>query len=148
MLQSSQIEKPRCSAKIDQMRLRRAMNLPFEFQNFSSSGFQSEIQAGLSLLISVFLSVSGSAPHRGRHAGFCFARRVPIYLTEKSWISAIRRLNFARFAGCRDLILCTAKLLGGAIPIHEHAALITRTKDISDRGRALPLSSEVSERTR
>src|SRR5437762_1414374 len=64
MLQSSQIEKPRCSAKIDQMRLRRAMALPLDCQNFSSSGFQSEIQAGLSSLINVFLS-DGDRPRIG-----------------------------------------------------------------------------------
>src|SRR5215510_9303257 len=44
MLQISQIEKPRCSATIDQMRLRRAMNLPLDSQYFSFSGSQSEIQ--------------------------------------------------------------------------------------------------------
>jgi hypothetical protein len=73
---------------------------------------------------------------------------MPIYLAEKPSISAIRRLNFARSAGCFDLILCTAKFLGDATSIYERAALITRNKDISDRGRALPLLSEVSERTR
>jgi hypothetical protein len=73
---------------------------------------------------------------------------MPIYLAEKPSISEIRRLNFARFAGRRDLILCTAKFLGGAMPIHERAALITRTKDISDCRRALLLLSQVSERTR
>src|SRR5262249_8237595 len=51
MLQISQIEKPRCSATIDQMRLRRAMTLPSAFQNFSSSGFQSAIQRVVSLVI-------------------------------------------------------------------------------------------------
>src|SRR5215471_11989037 len=44
MLQISQIEKPRCSARIDQKRFRLAMNFPFDSQNCSSSGFQSEIQ--------------------------------------------------------------------------------------------------------
>src|SRR5215472_484808 len=44
MLQISQIEKPRCSARMDQKRLRLAMNFPFDSQNCSSSGFQSEIQ--------------------------------------------------------------------------------------------------------
>src|SRR5262249_15629060 len=34
----------RCSATIDQMRLRRAMNLPLDSQYFSFSGSQSEIQ--------------------------------------------------------------------------------------------------------
>jgi hypothetical protein len=63
-------------------------------------------------------------------------------------ISAAERLNFARSAGCFDLILCTAKFLGDAISIYERAALIARNKDISDRGRALPLSLEVSGRTR
>src|SRR5690349_25017022 len=40
----------RSSAQIDQMRLRWAMDLPRDFQNVSSSGFQSEIQVGLCLL--------------------------------------------------------------------------------------------------
>src|SRR6266568_1409669 len=57
MVQTSQIEKPRCSAAIDQMRLRRAMALPLEFQYFSSSGFQSEIQVLFSVLIGNFLSL-------------------------------------------------------------------------------------------
>src|SRR5262245_40258204 len=65
MLQSSQTEKPRCSAKIDQMRLRWAMDLPVDFQNASSSGFHSEIQLGLRLLISMFLSGWGR-PRRGQ----------------------------------------------------------------------------------
>src|ERR1700756_809674 len=56
MLQISQIEKPRCSATIDQMRLRRAMVLPSEFQNFSSSGFQSAIHREFRVLIEHFLS--------------------------------------------------------------------------------------------
>src|SRR5262245_38794841 len=55
MLQISQIEKPRCSATIDQMRFRCAMALPPEFQNFSSSGFHSEIQRVFPLLIESFL---------------------------------------------------------------------------------------------
>src|SRR5712691_7796011 len=55
MLQTSQIEKPRCSATIDQIRLRRAMNLPLAFQNFSSSGFQSEIHVVLRSLIGDFV---------------------------------------------------------------------------------------------
>src|SRR2546423_15216511 len=82
MLQMSQMENPRCSAKIDRMRLRRETNLPVDCQNFSSSGFQSEIQAGLSLLISAFLSggVGGLGPPRR----VSFAKRVPRYVTEKS----------------------------------------------------------------
>src|ERR1700722_2897126 len=51
MLQVSQIEKPICSATIDQIKLRRAMNLPLASQNFVSSGFQSEIQEVLGSLI-------------------------------------------------------------------------------------------------
>src|ERR1700761_3454824 len=39
------------SATIDQIRLRRAMNLPLDSQNFWSSGFQSEIQVGFCSLI-------------------------------------------------------------------------------------------------
>src|SRR6266702_484267 len=57
ILQISEMEKPRCSAAIDQMRLRRAMGLPLEFQYFSSSGFQSEIQVLFSVLIGNFLSL-------------------------------------------------------------------------------------------
>src|SRR5712671_3716270 len=68
MLQISQTENPICSATIDQMRLRRAMTLPLEFQNFSSSGFQSVIQVGSFWLIGDFLSgieaCSGEAPVR------------------------------------------------------------------------------------
>jgi hypothetical protein len=42
--QISQTENPMFSATIDQIKLRRATNLPVEFQNVSSSGLQSEIQ--------------------------------------------------------------------------------------------------------
>src|SRR6476646_7834175 len=56
MLQISQTEKPMCSATIDQIRLRRATNLPVEFQKLSSSGFQSDIQVAFSLLMENFLS--------------------------------------------------------------------------------------------
>src|SRR3974377_987162 len=52
MLQISQTENPMCSATIDQIRLRRAMNLPLEFQNVSFSGFQSELQVRSLELIS------------------------------------------------------------------------------------------------
>jgi hypothetical protein len=58
MLQISQTEKPMCSATIDQIRLRRAMNLPLEFQNCVSSGFQSEIQ----VFMLIALSFSASNP--------------------------------------------------------------------------------------
>src|SRR3984957_21039564 len=61
MLQISQTENPKCSAPIDQVRLRRAMTWPLEFQNVSSSGFQSEIQVGSWVLIRYFLSTVGSA---------------------------------------------------------------------------------------
>ncbi len=43
-LQISQTEKPRCSAKIDQIRLRRATRRPVDSQNSGSSGRQSSIQ--------------------------------------------------------------------------------------------------------
>src|SRR5215469_1785104 len=49
--QIAQTENPICSATIDQIRLRRAMNLPLDSQNFSSSGFQSAIQLGFCSLI-------------------------------------------------------------------------------------------------
>src|ERR1700678_1343234 len=51
MLQVSQIENPICSATIDQIRLRRAMDLPVDSQNFGSSGFHCEIQVVFRWLI-------------------------------------------------------------------------------------------------
>src|SRR5258708_38333574 len=51
MLQTSQIENPRCSAMIDQMRLRRATVLPVESQNFSSSGCHSAIQVVFGVVV-------------------------------------------------------------------------------------------------
>src|SRR5277367_4667445 len=51
MLQISQTEKPMCSARIDQIRLRRAITFPLASQNASSSGVQSEIQVASRLLI-------------------------------------------------------------------------------------------------
>ncbi|OIQ74472.1 hypothetical protein GALL_438740 [mine drainage metagenome] len=72
MLQISQTENPMCSATIDQMRLRRAMTLPFEFQNASSSGFQSEIQVGSFELMRISFSEQASAialPGMGARSG-------------------------------------------------------------------------------
>src|SRR6478672_8108681 len=67
MLQISQIEKPRCSATIDQMRLRWATALPLDFQKFSSSGFHSEIQVGFRLLIpNLSSAVARASPSSGR----------------------------------------------------------------------------------
>src|ERR1700722_3654088 len=76
MLQISQTENPICSATIDQMRLRRAITLPFEFQNVSSSGFHSEIQAG-SLLIRdfPFSTVAASARRTEARSGEAPVRR-------------------------------------------------------------------------
>src|SRR5229473_5215080 len=48
MLQTSQTENPRFSARIDQMRLRRAIDLPLFSQNSASSGFQSLIHLDMS----------------------------------------------------------------------------------------------------
>src|SRR5262249_33980097 len=97
MLQSSQIENPRCSAKIDQIRLRRAMNLPRDSQNFSSSGFQSEIQAVPCLPISVFPSgwpqtCLSEASLLGGSQGLCQS-----HLTEKSETSRMARWRFDAF---------------------------------------------------
>src|SRR3954467_14216265 len=63
ILQTSQIEKPRCSATIDQIRLRRAIRLPRVSQNVSSSGRQSTIQLLCRSRIEsvLFRSVSPSA---------------------------------------------------------------------------------------
>src|SRR5712675_976569 len=65
MLQISQTENPMCSATIDQMRLRRAMTLPLEFQNVSFSGFQSEIQVGSFELIEISFSERVEPPSSG-----------------------------------------------------------------------------------
>src|SRR5215468_255624 len=76
MLHISQIEKPRCSAKIDQMRLRRAMNLPLAFQNFSSSGSQCAIQAEFCLPMTVVVLQFEDRPCReGSEVGV--ASRMP-----------------------------------------------------------------------
>src|SRR5712691_5276984 len=48
MLQTSQTENPRFSARIDQMRFRRAIDLPLFSQNSESSGFQSLIHLDMS----------------------------------------------------------------------------------------------------
>src|SRR3974377_427292 len=81
MLQISQTENPMCSATIDQIRLRRAMNLPLEFQNASFSGFQSEIQVGSLELISRFPCSNGVravtaalSPGMGSRSGNAFLR--------------------------------------------------------------------------
>src|SRR5882762_3890222 len=48
MLQTSHTENPRFSARIDQMRLRRAIDLPLFSQNSASSGFHSLIHLDMS----------------------------------------------------------------------------------------------------
>src|SRR5712664_3884274 len=48
MLQTSHTENPRFSARIDQMRLRRAIDFPLFSQNSASSGFQSLIHLDMS----------------------------------------------------------------------------------------------------
>jgi hypothetical protein len=44
IVHSTQIEKPRCSAKIEKARFLRAIRRPPAAQNAASSGFQSSIQ--------------------------------------------------------------------------------------------------------
>src|SRR5262249_34723069 len=114
MLQTSQIEKPRCSAKIDHMRLRRAMNLPSDFQNFSSSGFQFEIHVGLRLLIKGSFPVgldspAARAPTWLPSQGLC--QRYPI---EKSSISARREVVDCAFLRRCGMGLCNARFFGRA----------------------------------
>src|SRR5215813_2086462 len=94
MLQSNQIEKPRCSATIDQMRLRRAIVLPLVFQNVSSSGFQSEIQVELRLLIAAILWWGGDV--RGGTQSFSQAL-CQMYVIEKSKIFVGIPMRVARF---------------------------------------------------
>src|ERR1700744_4169230 len=75
MLHISQIEKPMCSATIDQTRLRRAIHFPLVFQKVVSSGFQSKIQVVFVILIAlapyqaaVLLPQARSAPLKPRKA--------------------------------------------------------------------------------
>jgi hypothetical protein len=56
---------------IDQIRLRRATNLPLRFQNFSSSGFQSEIQVSVRSSIGDFPSLND----RERPGAFIVAKQ-------------------------------------------------------------------------
>src|SRR6516164_1095019 len=104
MLQISQIENPRCSAKIDQMRLRNATALPVDFQNFSSSGFHSEIQVEFRLLISRFL----------RRWGQCFAASQGMcqrYRAENSWMLKLVPSPLRVLRARRAATLCNAKSL-------------------------------------
>ena len=55
-LQISQTEKPRCSAKIDQIRFRRATCRPPFSQNSGSSGRQSSIQRPLRRVVGLVVS--------------------------------------------------------------------------------------------
>ncbi len=66
MLQTSHTENPRFSARIDQMRLRRAIDFPLFSQNSASSGFQSLIH----------LDIVVSRPEIGKSA-LRLAMRVP-----------------------------------------------------------------------
>src|SRR5437764_13542680 len=67
MLQTSQIEKPRCSATTDQMRLRSATCLPVDSQNFLFSGSHSEMQVWSRLLIACSFAVAiGARLSRGQ----------------------------------------------------------------------------------
>src|SRR6185312_14791254 len=87
MDQIAQTENPMCSATIDQIKLRRATNLPLDSQNFSSSGFHSEIQVfeievGFSLIRNVLSQASvralGNPPvgrSQNRMIGFQGRRR-------------------------------------------------------------------------
>src|SRR6185369_13282920 len=98
MLHSSQIENPRCSAKIDQMRLRRATNLPVVSQNLGSSGCHSEIQVGLRSLIDVSLfdrdGTTRTIPCE-RHSKPC----ANPYVAENTWSFPNSRPTPARPAG-------------------------------------------------
>src|SRR5215468_8841300 len=99
MLQISQIEKPRCSATIDQIRLRRAMAFPFEFQYFSSSGFQSEIQLVV-LLIEEFPCLNGH--NRGYLNRWCDAPCV-FHLLYRTKNRSPRRRACASDSGVADV---------------------------------------------
>ena len=56
MLQRTQIEKPRNSAKIEKTMFLRAMNRPFSSQKPLSSGFQFSIQAFAKVVLLLFVS--------------------------------------------------------------------------------------------
>ena len=61
IVHSTQIEKPRCSAKIEKARFLRAMRLPVASQNCSFSGSQSSIQRPLEGPLVAVLSAAAAA---------------------------------------------------------------------------------------
>src|SRR6266478_3338543 len=89
MLQTSHTEKPKFSARIDQMRLRRAIDFPLFSQNSASSGFQS--------LIHLDMSPPGlryGSPH------CALAMQVPLSLQrEVARRSGVNRYGLVAFAG-------------------------------------------------
>src|SRR5947209_3442511 len=84
MLQISQTEKPIFSATIDQIRLRRATNLPVDSQNALSSGLQSEIQLGCCALIGFSLSDLDTGDGMDPRSRDLPGRRVTIRMSDVS----------------------------------------------------------------
>src|SRR5262245_49082035 len=111
MLHSNQIEKPRCSATIDHMRLRRAIVLPLVLQNVSSSGFQSEIQVELRLLIAAILWWGGDV--RGGTQSFSQAL-CQMYAIEKTKIFVGTPLRVARFLRMACLVFVQRTIVSRA----------------------------------
>src|SRR5215475_5151582 len=109
MLQTNQIEKPRCSATIDQMRLRRAIDLPLVFQNVSSSGFQSEIQVELRLLIAAILWWGGTVRGGTQSSSQAVCQ---MHVIEKTNIFVGITMNVARFSRIPCLVFVQCTILG------------------------------------
>src|SRR6516164_10581163 len=95
MLQISQIENPRCSAKIDQIKFRRAINLPFDSQNLWSSGFQSEIQLVPIAIMAFSRSRQSQMAPQGRPRKRC----ANAMTRENRRISPLQEMDNARFGG-------------------------------------------------
>src|SRR5262245_60924875 len=91
MLQTSQIEKPRCSATIDQMRLRRATACPLDFQYVSFSGSQSEIHVDDLLLKNLVMVLSCFRVTPVAAARLAFPHRLPPYRSAQQKTAAPRR---------------------------------------------------------
>src|SRR5437870_5428894 len=147
MLQTSQIEKPRCSAKIDHMRLRRAMNLPSDFQNSSSSGFQFEIHIGLRLLIKCSFPVGPDSPAARAPTGVALARPVPTYPTEKSSISARRKGEDCTLLRRCGMSLCNANFSTGSDQNMGASAPLDALRTLSWHAASLRCGAKIRTRS-
>jgi hypothetical protein len=110
---------------IDQMRLRRATNLPVESQNFLSSGSQFAIQVGFVLLIENFLSDASFQCDPGR----CRLLVVPLaslpFTAAQKEKAAALKCAFAHFLRTAALLSAHRTTLGTSkAPVDQFIAII------------------------